>query len=186
MAPEGSYELQLRFVRTEGRDAISTVLPVGQTKVILFLSTYAGQAHGLSSIRRAHAISNESTVKPGTIENDRPHYLQVRVEVEDDKARIRVGLDGRSIIDWRGEQSPVNGWDVPQEGCLGLGANGAIITWSSMRLRMLSGEARLLRPPRKSQPRLRLQAPRVRPSCLVPGPGDRPLLIPATAVYVRV
>ena len=149
VAPEGSYELQLRFVRTQGGDAISTVLPVGQTKVILFLSTYAGQAHGLSDIRRAHAISNESTAKPGTVENGRGHYLQVRVDLEDHQARIRVGLDARSIIDWKGEQSdlaPRKGWDVPQAGCLGLGANGAIITWSSMRLRMLSGKVRLLRP----------------------------------------
>jgi len=149
VAPEGSYELQLRFVRTEGGDAISTVLPVGSTKVVLFLSTYAGKAHGLSDIRRAHAISNETTVEPGTIENGQDHSLEVRVELEDDQARIRVGLDARSIIDWKGEQSalaPIAGWDVPQAGCLSVGANGAIMTWQIMRLRMLSGEARLLRP----------------------------------------
>ena len=153
VAPEGSYELQLRFARTEGNDAIATVLPVGSSKVILFLCTYAGKAHGLSSIRRAHAVNNETTVSPGTIENGRDHYLQVRVDLEDEKARIRVGLNGRSIIDWEGEQSDLSargGWDVPQAGCLGVGANGAIITWRSARLKMLSGEARLLRPRGKS------------------------------------
>ena len=71
------------------------------------------------------------------------------MDLEDEKARIHVGLNGRSIIDWEGEQSDLSargGWDVPQAGCLGVGANGAIITWRSARLRMLSGEARLLRP----------------------------------------
>ena len=149
VAPEGSYELQLQFARTEGNDAIATVLPVGSAKVILFLCTYAGKAHGLSDIRRAPAVNNETTVTPGTIENGRDHYLQVRVDLEDAKAQIRVGLDGRSIIDWKGDPSDLSargGWDVPQAGCLGVGANGAIITWRSARLRMLSGEARLLRP----------------------------------------
>ena len=149
VAPERSYELQVKFVRTSGGECVTVILPVGSARVVLMLSGWHGAASGLDTINGRRAEGNETTVRPGTLVNGREYALHITVAAKGDQAWIAVLLDGKPYINWRGPQSALSvhsDWDLREPGCLGLGTWKANVVFRSVRLKMRSGEARLLRP----------------------------------------
>jgi len=149
VAPEGSYELQVKFIRTSGGECVAVILPVGSARVVLMLSGWHGAASGLDTINGKRAEGNETTVRPGTLVNGREYALHITVVAKGDQAEIAVRLDGKPYTAWRGPQSALSvysDWDLREPGCLGLGTWKATVVCRSVRLKMLSGEARLLRP----------------------------------------
>ena len=158
VAPKGSYELQVSFVRNAGDYTVGVILPVGGTGVVLYLSGWHGAASGLEMIDGKDAGQNASTVRPGTLQNRRAHVLSVKVLLKGDQAEITVGLDGQAYTRWRGAQSSLRlmeTWALPQPGALGLIAHNCpdrVVVFREARLRMLSGEAKVLRQTAKSAP----------------------------------
>ncbi len=155
VAPEGSYELQVKFVRTSGDDCVGVILPVGSTRVMLKLSTVHGLCSGLEMINGKSTKNNKTAVRPGTLTNGHQYSVQVKVLVDGHQARITVTLDGKPFIAWRGAESalsvpsPIH---LPKPGCLGLGVWESTVVFRSVRLKMLSGQARLRRPPGPAAP----------------------------------
>ena len=149
VALAGGYELQIRFVRTSGDSTVAVVLPVASSVVALNLSPLGGKVSGLDQVRGKNVADNETTVRPGTLENGRPYDLGIKVALAGAEARIEVTLDGKPYIRWQGPQSVLSvyqDWRVPHPGCIGLGTYFTVVEFQSARLRMLSGEARPLRP----------------------------------------
>ncbi|KPJ74918.1 MAG: hypothetical protein AMS14_04570 [Planctomycetes bacterium DG_20] len=149
VAPEGSYELQAKFVRMSGDDCVAVILPVGSARVMLALSNWHGQDSGLQMINGKTPRDNGTAVRPGTLVNGREYALDITVVAKGDQARIAVRLDGKPYIAWRGPQSALSlspNWALPKPGCLGLVTYRSVVAFGSVRLKMLSGEARLLRP----------------------------------------
>ena len=149
IAPQGSYELQVKFVRTSGDDLIAVFLPVGAARVTLVMSHGHGRRSGLTRINGKGVEDNQTAATPGTLVNGREYAVHVTVLPKGDQARIAVRLDGKPYINWRGPQSALSvhsDWDLREPGCLGLGAWQAPVVFRSVRLKMLSGQARLLRP----------------------------------------
>jgi len=149
VAPAGSYELEVRFARVTGNDSLVIMLPVGSRLVGLFVSALGGQSHDLGQVRGGGPY-DKIAVSPGTLENNKPYTVSARVMVRGDQASIETRLDGASLIKWQGpwsDLSPWPDWQLPDSGALGLGAARGRYVVESVRLRMLSGEARLLRPP---------------------------------------
>jgi len=149
VALAGGYELQTRFVRTSGDSTVAVVLPVASSVVALNLSPLGGKVSGLDQVRGKNVADNETTVRPGTLENGRQYDLGIKVALAGAEARIEVTLDGKPYIRWQGPQSVLSvyqDWRVPHPGCIGLGTYFTVVEFQSARLRMLSGEARPLRP----------------------------------------
>ncbi|KPJ77904.1 MAG: hypothetical protein AMS14_00345 [Planctomycetes bacterium DG_20] len=149
VSPRGSYEFEVRFVRTSGELVVGFILPVGYTGFVLALSHWRGQSHGLELINGNNASTNATTVKPGTLQNGREYLVRVSVVVGGDQVQIRVTLDGKPLIAWQGPPSALSvsaNWRLPYRGCFGVGTNDSTAVFRSVRLKMLSGEARLLRP----------------------------------------
>jgi hypothetical protein len=147
--PCGSYELDARFVRTNGKGTVIAVLPAGSRCVALSMSWNKGQASALELINGKGPKDNETCVKPGKLENSREYVLLVKVLLEGDNAQITVTLDGKPYIAWQGPASALSLYSnlrLPKRGCLGLGAADATVVFGSARLRMLSGDAKPLRP----------------------------------------
>lgn len=141
----GSYDLRTTFVRTTGDGIVGVALPVGSTDVLLVLS-YQG-SHGLGELDKRDAASNESTFRPGTLENGRPYDLRIAVRVEDTQAAIRVRLDGKAVIRWRGPQSALalgEYWRLPRRDCPGFVAYNSNVVFASAAVRTCS--CRTLRP----------------------------------------
>jgi len=147
--PCGSYELEARFVRTDGKGTVIAVLPVGSKSVALSMSWNKGQVSGLDQIHGKGPKDNETCVKPGALQNNHEYALLMKVLVEGTNAQVAVSLDGKPYISWQGPVSALGLYSnlrLPHGGCLGLGACDATVVFGSARLRMLSGEAKPLRP----------------------------------------
>jgi len=148
VVPEGSYELLGEFVRTSGDDTIAIILPVGSRQVGLMLGHVHGKASGLDMLYGKVPADNETAVKPAKFDNNRVYGVRVRVLLQQEVAHIAVHVDAKPYIEWRGPVSALSlgtTWSLGQHGGLGLGVSNSTVTWRSVRLRMLSGEARPLR-----------------------------------------
>jgi len=146
----GSYELEVRFARTAGWDSVVVILPVGSAQPSLILASMANQFHGLECINGKGCTANETTVKPGALKNNHIYALDMRVVLAKDSAQIHATLDGSPLISWQGPVSALStGWKIPMRNAVGLGSwGGTVVVFHSVRLRMLSGTARVLRAPR--------------------------------------
>jgi chorismate mutase len=141
--PPGDYEAELTFVRTQG-GGISVILPVGNAAVMLVLGTWENTVSGLDLIRGKPGYSNETTVKPGGLENGHVYTVGVRVSLEGDQATLAVTLDGKPYLNWKGPQSALSlpkDWALPGPRCLGVGAEQAAVVFQSARLHMLTSKA---------------------------------------------
>ena len=148
VVPEGSYELLGEFVRTSGDDTIAIILPVGSRQVGMMLGHVHGKTSGLDMLYGKVPADNETAVKPGKFDNNRVYGVRVRVLLQQEVAHIAVHVDAKPYIEWRGPVSALSlgtTWSLGQHGGLGLGVSNSTVTWRSVRLRMLSGEARPLR-----------------------------------------
>ena len=149
VAARSSYQVQFRFTRHRGNDGIFFQLPVGSSHVALALSHWNGGAHGLDLIDGDNPHENATGVKPGRLENGRPHTLDVQVKVRGQACDIAARLDGSRLLQWSGDVSSLSVWGefgLPHPHCFGLNVTDVDVTFASARLKMLSGEARLLRP----------------------------------------
>ena len=146
--PQGNYEVQVRFVRTSGDDTVTVVLPVGSARIALCLSHGHGKASGLDQINGVGATKHESSARPGTLINGQEYLVGVKVLAEGRHARIETTLDGKPLMHWEGPQSAlgvIGKYRIPPPGCLGLAACQSTVVFRSVRLRMLSGTATVLR-----------------------------------------
>jgi hypothetical protein len=150
VVPAGDYEIEVLFNRAAGDDALGVLLPTGSSRVLALLSAGRGKAHGLAYVNGQHATTGETAYKPGTIQNNRDHRLNICVRTVGDQTAVSVVLDAVSIITWQGPQSALSqyeNWALPNPQCLGLAASeGNKVTYLAVRLKMLSGEAKPLRP----------------------------------------
>ena len=146
--PQGNYEVEVKFIRTTGDDMVGIVLPVGTTQVVVNLGGYHGTASGLEFVGGQRCSANETKVAT-VLENDRSYAAAIRVQVRGQEAEVSVGLDGRPLIRYKG---PVASLTLPTWFKLSSGKSLGLVTWESgvtfesARLRMLSGEAKMLRP----------------------------------------
>src|SRR5207248_2785344 len=80
-AVEGVYDLQVRFVRTGGNEAVHVLLPVGNGKrAVLSLGAWAGAVSGLDFVaggRLSGATAGAS--RPGKLDNGHEYTLLVHV-----------------------------------------------------------------------------------------------------------
>ena len=145
VTPRGNYLLHVQFVRTEGKDGIYIGLPVGEDGANLNLSGWEGQASGLEWINGSEALDNVTSVKPGTVENNRLHSLMVKVTHDKDAVEVVVHLDGKQIIEWKGKDEELAAathvWRRSNLSAFAIGAHRCDIEFRSARLKMLTGKA---------------------------------------------
>lgn len=151
----GSYQLHTEYVFSKPGAGFGPgggfgfTLPVGERSVHLCLWAKSEPGtHGLGFVDHHYADNNETTVPAQPVVVNRPYSLDVQVEqMRRDQAHIAVRLNGKPIIDWTGRRSALdtyNTWRLPERGVLGL-HEGHAVEYRVICLKMLSGEARLLR-----------------------------------------
>ncbi len=144
--PRGSYELSARVVTLDpGRlIQIAFMLPVGASN-----GTYWLAREGVfGAIREGYGAK----APPGKVAVGKPYLVDIRVLSEGDKGEIRVRVNGKPHLSWKGDPAKLRwGWamDMPTKDYLGLGAathaGNATVLFADVRLRMISGRAYLLR-----------------------------------------
>ena len=151
--PEGSYELKVVFVRKSGRE-VTLMLPVGDSATVFCI--------GLNSapvLRNRVSPSRFSGVSGmGKLIDGKEYTIQVKVVVKEDQAGIRIGLNGKLALEWKGspkQLAPYTSWKLPDTRTLGLGAYSAVIVFKQATLKMTSGRAKKFTaetPPTKKSP----------------------------------
>jgi hypothetical protein len=145
VVPSGSYDLEVKFVRVSGHEDVAVCLPAGSGSVRLIMSAWSdNNFSGLDLVNGRHGNQNETTVKPGALENGHLYTACIRVAVDKARAEITMTLDGKPYIKWAGPQqalSPDASWGLRNTRCVGLGAASSRVVFQSARLRMLSGKA---------------------------------------------
>jgi len=151
--PEGNYELKILFVKRSGRD-VALMLPVGSGATVLVLGYYSSPV--LKRVGMSYFYGKSGL---GTLVNGKEYTLQVKVLVQKNAALIRVGLNGKLVLEWKGDPrtlTPYSGWTLPNTRTLGLGAYRAEVIFKRAILRMTSGRAKkappasIRRPPSSS------------------------------------
>ena len=123
---------------------------------MLAVSHFGGKATGFQFIDGKEPSDQVGTsVLPGTIENGHEYALRIKVSTRGDQAEITVTLDGQPCVHWKGGQQSLSMssvWDVPEKSCPAIGASHSKTVFAGVRLRMLSGEAKVLRSAEKPNP----------------------------------
>ncbi|MFP4106778.1 MAG: hypothetical protein ACLFVU_11900, partial [Phycisphaerae bacterium] len=123
--PTGSYELLVQFARTENEEGIFIALPTGDSRANLNISGWGGKVSGLERIDGRQAISNP-TRTDGSLANNKVHTLRAKVVVEDKNANIRVKLNDKDYITWKGATSRLRTasvWTLDHDKTFGIGAH---------------------------------------------------------------
>jgi len=144
----GNYELEVRFIRTSGTDAVAILFPVGPITISAPMSAEGGGYAGLEKID-GRGVRDNALVRPFAFENGRLYRANVKVVVTGDRADVQVAVEGKPPILWSGLIAALttgDGWRLPLPQCPGMGTWRTTVTLEGLRLRMLSGGARPVRP----------------------------------------
>jgi hypothetical protein len=89
-------------------------------------------------------------VSPSKVQVGKRHAFRIQVHCQADEADVAVELDGAPYFSWKGPESDLGigwpGWDIPHQRTIGLGIKNGRVTFHDLTLKMLDGEAWLLRP----------------------------------------
>jgi hypothetical protein len=139
---EGSYELQATILRVNGNASAGFTLPVGSSEVAALFG-FDNQESSFWGIQ-----TGSPTVRGGTLVYGREYAFGIRVQVIAERAEINVTLDGKPFLHWQGPQSALSAPPRPgpaEAKRLALSTQYGETRFGNIRLRMLSGKARLLR-----------------------------------------
>lgn len=100
----GPYELNYEFTRENGNDVVGVILPLNRTQVLLELSGWGGEAHGLARIdgESCRSEKNPTSVRPGVLKNGQRQRVVVRVNPKGDNLAIEASLNGEDLFKWSG------------------------------------------------------------------------------------
>jgi len=147
----GSYEFDVEFTRTGGFDNIVFMIPVATSEALVSLNAFMDTA--LFESTHGQGEPKETKVKVGKLQNNRKYSARVQVLVRGDSAQVTISLDGKRVLGWTGPHAaltrPGEWWGgLPRRQGLGMGTWCSNVTFHSAKLKMLSGNAKLLGPTR--------------------------------------
>lgn len=148
VATQDSYVLKGTFTITKGTDA-HFILPVGSSSVDLILFGWNGEVCALSKVGGKYGDQNDTTTKTVKFEANKEYYFEAKVRVVAKDASIEVTLNGKPLIKWQGPISSLSlhdGVNPRAEHAFGVTPWSSSVTISSLKLRMLSGNAQQVQP----------------------------------------
>jgi len=142
---EGSYDLEVEFVRHSGTDTMGIGLPVGPEVCTLCLSGWNG---GGSSLTRIDGKEDHPAAikRPGKLVNGQRYVVAAKVRLAGSDVDIRIWLNGVPYLGWSGKQASVSPttWWTPCLNRPALVGHTANVTFHAARLRLVSGKASLV------------------------------------------
>lgn len=143
---EGDYDLTTEFTRLNGADGIAIMLPVGDTSCTLVINGWPDQGGGktyLSHINNIEADDNRNAITGKIIQNGRVYKCDISVRTKNNQAAIRVHLNNRPIIIWKGPENALSAhpsWALKDNKSPGVGAQNSMVDFKSLKIRSVSGE----------------------------------------------
>ena len=145
---DGGYDLGIEFTRTGGNGDVAAMLSVGSHSCAATLSGWGGVISGLMRLdgNDPDNSRNPIAVRPGTLENGHRYRLMIAVRIlSANRASIDLSLDGKPYFPhWEGDPAALSehpNWGLGMPGRIGIGSQDSDVTFHSVRLRMVSGQA---------------------------------------------
>jgi formylglycine-generating enzyme required for sulfatase activity len=148
--PTGDYHLLVKFKRIGGQNGPIINLPVGSKNVQFAIDSGNTQSTALEFVD-GHSVDdpkNPTSLKGIRIVDNKTYTLEAQVLTKDDTATLRIDLDGKRILDWTGQSDRLSiskDWSLGDDTRPGLHPWGLDMRFEAVQLRMLSGDAKLLR-----------------------------------------
>ncbi|MBS0206913.1 MAG: hypothetical protein JSS49_28900 [Planctomycetes bacterium] len=142
----GSFELQWKVTRKNGKEAVGLIWPVGNAACIFQLDAYEGTISGLEKVDGKYInklVGTPATVaKPVPLTNGQLYEVHVKVLQLQDKASIEVTLDHRPVINWQGNTSQLSlhkDHCLPIINAIGINSFDAGMEVQELKIRLLRG-----------------------------------------------
>jgi len=144
MTARGGYDMQVIFTVTSGHES-TVILPVGTGCVAMIFGGWGGPVSGLGNIGDEEV---NSKANPTRIQLDKRQdclrigsrmVLDVAVRIEGDVAQVVAALDGKKVIDWKGDPSTLTvprHMEMPTR-AFALVTYASRVTWHAGRVRFL-------------------------------------------------
>ena len=145
--PRGNYEFSGSFTLPEPGSP-TLLVPTEQARGLVHWLWHGVSAFETIQGKNITHADNPTRVSPSRVEVGRRHAFRVRVACAAGEADLAVELDGEAYMHWKGLESAITlwpVWDVPQQGTLGVGVEKGRVTFHELTLKMLDGEAWILR-----------------------------------------
>ena len=136
---EGNYEFSVTFARTDGDVALNLIFPVGSAAALMYFGGGGGMLESKSQAER---------LMPGVLQNNQDYTAEVKVTVEGETGEISAQMNGKPYMHWQGPLSDLRDpgqWKMPVRQMFGFGAHQTTMAIKSVKLRLLSGKAKLTR-----------------------------------------
>ena len=149
VAPPGSYELRVTFVRIAGTATVAIALPVGPTSCALVFSAAKASVSGLESMNGINVGKSSIAVRPGTLENGREYAVDIKVTLRGEEAEIVATVDNKPFQQWKGPVSALSNdsWSMPNPKYPGVGAwQGCNTIFRSAKILMHPAEGKSPKP----------------------------------------
>jgi len=144
----GDYRLRFKISRSEPNEASAVILPIGESQVYLMIAGWGNQLTGFGDIDGEHAGANVSTNNEFQMVPEKQYQVEIEVTTTGDQAAIKLAIDGRELIRWKGNRNQleiIDAWRLSEGSSPGLGDYRTRTRFGDIHLRMLTGEAKLLR-----------------------------------------
>jgi serine/threonine protein kinase len=99
--PPDEYKMEITAERIKEGDDLQIGVVRGQTECVVVLDGWGGQVSGISWVDGQFGNGNETTYRGRVFTDTGPTHLVITVR----RQHIQVAADGRSIIDWRGNEN---------------------------------------------------------------------------------
>ena len=155
VAPQGSYQLRLKFRWNVAGERVWVTFPVAVSCASVCITNRDCWVQD-DAVRGKK--EGETLVRSGAPDVNREYTLEVKVVPGEVDSTIEISLDGTPLLTWRGPAAslrppPTNSGINPA--ALAVGCRFADVTFHSLQLRMIAGKAvplRTLTPPRPAKP----------------------------------
>jgi len=151
----GDYQLAVRFALGKGarRGQLAVTVPVGTTHATVVVGGGDGTEAGLEYVDGKPYKQNATFVKTSLVRQARVYQLDIAVSIKDDAATVIAELGNKQIIRWKGKTSSLSLSPGTQgQGTAVLRPAVPPVTFTSVRLSAVRGKAKLLPPPKKTEP----------------------------------
>jgi hypothetical protein len=149
---DGDFDLRVEFTRLAGVYDVRVRFPIGTSRHNhLYLSAFSAGRHGFAFIDGQDVFRGPARVSPGWLMNGHPYTAEIQVRNNGQTATLSAKLEGEPLLTWKGPLTSLsqrNG--APTSFALSRFVDQTV--FHAARLRVLSGEARVLGERREIMP----------------------------------
>jgi hypothetical protein len=143
-----SYDLQVDFDLAKDADDVVLILPLADRSVMIVIDGFEDRQYSFfDRIQGLDANRHPRAFKGQLLEANKSYRMDVGIRLKDKRAHTTVAINGVPRFEYEGPITDFSSpWNVGSVSHLGISTSDTEIAYHACRVRILEGEAHLLRP----------------------------------------